>query len=178
MIKKEIENTNLNEEKEYGIQGFLISDLNNDKLMDIIIPIHIRNTLLHMLYISIANDRGYFDMKDILYMDEDVFSEMFFDCDGDQNVDIIGVGLEKLSISKGKGDGTFMETIYNDSYNNVLILYSDYNKDDIMDIIAIRWEYPEKMLYFNKDIIIIKDREKSSIPISVILGKGDGTFES
>jgi hypothetical protein len=137
---------------------FAVSDLNEDGKFDLVTTSHIFGVV-----VLFGNGDGTFTAAPNI---EVAGGELVraADLNGDGHVDLVAAG-DQLSVLLGKGDGTFAppvsyaagSDVSNSALNLLGLAVADLNGDSIPDLVATNWVASQ---------------------LSVLPGKGDGTFEA
>ena len=134
-------------------------DFNKDGKLDLAV---VNNASPYVLSIYLGNGDGTFQPR-VDYPGIASYAVVAADFNGDGNLDlaVVGTGSDEVSIYLGKGDGTVQSPI-NNPYPNpsttqkIFLAAGDFNGDGKLDLVA----------------------SGSGPPIIMLLGSGDGTFQS
>ena len=149
-----------------GGGGFLVAgDFNNDGILDlaeeVLDPISTGGASSH-LQVLIGKGDGTFTTLPTRATINHTYALATADLNGDGKLDIVSTSFSDYSISilLGNGDGTFNTSTISNGVGNLGFTIADLNNDGIPDIVTGGQGTPSGV----------------AAPITVLLGKGDGTF--
>jgi len=152
----------------YGTGGFtqsvVIADFNNDGKQDVAVASYIPDTDVNQVSVLQGNGDGTLKASIQYEVGDQPLSAIVADFNGDgkQDTAVANFGEQSISLLLGKGDGKFEEAVrYSTGKKPISIAVGDFNGDG------------------KPDIVVANSGQdgNGSYPISVLMGKGDGTFQ-
>ncbi len=137
--------------------GVAIVDVNSDGRADLLVP----NSNVATISLLLGQADGTFGPKTEIPLQESSLEIVTGDFNGDRKVDVAVIQTSGVAVLLGKGDGTFQAPVMYPLANRPYFLaLSDLNRDGKMDLVAAG------------------SCGATCGFVSVLLGKGDGTFSS